>query len=98
MVQSILGFHTQANCSNFLESVDRFLEARIDRERQAVVIGGARRWCVPTPFPSSGRVAGNVRPRMPRPVAAQVRADFGLPPDALLGVGVDRLDYTKGHR
>jgi hypothetical protein len=37
---SIIGFHTQAHCNNFLESVDRFLEARIDRERHSVVKGG----------------------------------------------------------
>ena len=37
---SIIGFHTQAHCNNFLESVDRTLEARIDRERQSVVLGG----------------------------------------------------------
>ncbi len=37
---SILGFHTQAHCNNFLESVDRTMEARIDRERQSVVVGG----------------------------------------------------------
>ena len=37
---SILGFHTQAHCNNFLESVDRTLEARIDRERQSVVVAG----------------------------------------------------------
>ena len=30
---SILGFHTQFDCNNFVESVDRFLEARIDREQ-----------------------------------------------------------------
>ena len=27
---------------------------------------------------------------------AEIRAELGLPPDHLLGVGVDRLDYTKG--
>ena len=30
---SVLGFHTQFHCNNFLDTVDRFLEARIDREQ-----------------------------------------------------------------
>jgi hypothetical protein len=34
---SILGFHTQVHCNNFLDSVDQFLEARIDKEQNAVV-------------------------------------------------------------
>ena len=29
---SILGFHTQFHCNNFLDTVDRLLEARVDRE------------------------------------------------------------------
>jgi trehalose 6-phosphate synthase len=37
---SILGFHTQFDCNNFLECVDRFMEARIDREQNAVVQHG----------------------------------------------------------
>ena len=37
---SILGFHTRFHCNNFLEGVDRFLESRIDRERNS---GDARR-------------------------------------------------------
>ncbi len=32
--RSILGFHTQLHCNNFLDAVDRYLEARIDREQQ----------------------------------------------------------------
>ena len=35
---SILGFHTQLHCNNFLDSVDRYLETRIDREQNAVVM------------------------------------------------------------
>ena len=27
----VLGFHTQFHCNNFMETVDRFLESRIDR-------------------------------------------------------------------
>ena len=37
---SILGFHTQFHCNNFLDTVDRVLEARVDREDFAVTLRG----------------------------------------------------------
>jgi len=93
---SILGFHTQYHCNNFLDAVDRFLEARLDRAESAVVHRGRRtlvraypisiewpvRWLRDLPSPAECRKA--------------VFAELGLAPDARLGVGVDRLDYTKG--
>ena len=93
---SILGFHTQAHCNNFLHGVDRYLEARIDRERQAVVMGG--RETLVRPYPISIEWPNHWVTGAP-PVAEcarRVREELGLPADCLLGVGVDRLDYTKG--
>jgi trehalose 6-phosphate synthase len=93
---SIVGFHTQAHCNNFLESVDRYLEARVDRERHSVFLGGRETLVRPYPISiewPSRWLAG--APPVDR-CRAEVRQDLGLPPDALLGVGVDRLDYTKG--
>ena len=93
---SILGFHTQFHCNNFVDGVDRFLESRIDREQNAVVHQGQRTLVRPYPisieWPSTWV-------RSAPPVAecrAGVFDELGLAPDALLGVGVDRLDYTKG--
>src|SRR5690349_8907212 len=37
---SILGFHTQFHCNNFFDTVDRFLEARVDRETFSISYGG----------------------------------------------------------
>ncbi len=37
---SIVGFHIQFHCNNFIDSVDRFLESRIDRESAAISYGG----------------------------------------------------------
>ena len=37
---SILGFHTQFHCNNFVDTVDRMLEARVDRESFTVSYGG----------------------------------------------------------
>jgi trehalose 6-phosphate synthase len=93
---SILGFHTQAHCNNFLEAVDRVLEARIDRSTNAVVHGG--RTTLVRPYPIS--IEWPNRWALQSPPAdecrEQVLAQLKLAPDALLGVGVDRLDYTKG--
>jgi trehalose 6-phosphate synthase len=93
---SILGFHTQSHCNNFVESVDRFLEARIDREQDAVVQHG--RSCLVRAYPIS--LEWPVRWSSTTPPAAECRRalceELKLKPEALIGVGVDRLDYTKG--
>jgi trehalose 6-phosphate synthase len=93
---SILGFHTQFHCNNFLDGVDRFLESRIDREQNAVVHQGQHTLVRPYPisieWPSRWLTAIPPAPEC----RASVFAELGLPPDARLGVGVDRLDYTKG--
>ncbi len=93
---SMLGFHTQAHCNNFMDSVDRYLESRIDRERQAVVQQG--RSTLIRPYPIS--LEWPVRWLASLPSAEECRRsvldELGLPPGTRLGVGVDRLDYTKG--
>ena len=93
---SILGFHTQQHCNNFIDSVDAYVESRIDRETRAIV-QGPRRTLV-RPYPISIEWPVHWLADLP-PVAtcrASVRSELGLRDDALLGVGIDRLDYTKG--
>ncbi|MBI4743075.1 MAG: trehalose-6-phosphate synthase [Betaproteobacteria bacterium] len=93
---SILGFHTQFHCNNFVDTVDRFLEARVDRESFTVSLGGkltaVRRYPISIAWPPE--------PEMLEKSVADCRADLrlanDLPPDHRLGTGVDRLDYTKG--
>ena len=93
---SILGFHTQFHCNNFIDSVDRFLETRIDRDRNAVVQRG--RATLVRPYPISVEWPVRWLKDLPSPADCRqsVFKELGLPSDALLGVGVDRLDYTKG--
>ncbi len=93
---SILGFQTQFHCNNFLDSVDRFLEARIDREQFAVVQHGRGTLVRPYPISLEWPVRWSSAAPEPDLCRAQVFSELGLPADALLGVGVDRLDYTKG--
>ncbi len=93
---SILGFHTQLHCNNFIDSVDAFMESRIDRESNAIVQGDRR--TLVRPYPISIEWPESRLEGVP-PVAEcrrLVRAQLGLSENALLGVGVDRLDYTKG--
>jgi trehalose 6-phosphate synthase len=93
---SIVGFHTQFHCNNFVDSVERFLEARTDREQNAVVQHG--RSTLVRPYPIS--LEWPVRWAKTAPTSDECRRsvfeELRLEPDALLGIGVDRLDYTKG--
>lgn len=93
---SIIGFHTQLHCNNFLDSVDRYLETRIDRESNAVIMQGQR--TLVRPYPIAIEWPNHWVETAPSPPECRSRVwrDWGLKPNALLGVGVDRLDYTKG--
>ncbi len=93
---SILGFHTQLHCNNFLEAADRFLESRIDREDFAI-IRNQRRTLV-RPYPISVEWPNRWADAAPSAdkCRAEVLAELKLPIDARIGVGVDRMDYTKG--
>ncbi|MEO8596933.1 MAG: trehalose-6-phosphate synthase [Candidatus Solibacter sp.] len=93
---SILGFHTQFHCNNFMDTVDRYLETRIDREHNAVVMQGHRTLIRPYPISVEWPVHWVESAPSPEDCRAQVWRDLKLKPGALLGVGVDRLDYTKG--
>jgi trehalose 6-phosphate synthase len=93
---SILGFHTQLHCNNFLDSVDRYLETRRDREHNAVVMRGRRTLVRPYPISLEWPVRWVESAPSAEECRAQVWRELGLKPDALLGIGVDRLDYTKG--
>jgi trehalose 6-phosphate synthase len=93
---SICGFQTQAHCNNFLDSVDRYLESRIDRERQSVVVAGRETLVRPYPISIDWPSRWTAVAPPVEECRASLRKELGLPPDALIGVGVDRLDYTKG--
>jgi trehalose 6-phosphate synthase len=93
---SILGFHTQFHCNNFTDAVDRFLETRIDRERSAVVRHGRATLVRPYPISVEWPVRWLTGLPAARDCRGSVSTELGLPANALLGIGVDRLDYTKG--
>ena len=92
----ILGFHLRYHCLNFVETVDRFLEARVDAEKLAVSYQGAltkvRAFPISVDFEAISAEAAT--PEVDDEVA-RLREHYGLNAE-FLAVGVDRLDYTKG--
>ncbi len=94
---SIIGFHTQQHCNNFFDSVDAYVESRIDRERRAVVRRDRGETLVrPYPISIEWPVRWMEGIASVEDCRREIREALGLAPDALLGVGVDRMDYTKG--
>src|SRR6185369_13460789 len=91
----LLGFHTQGDCNNFLESVDRALECRIDRERFAVQRGGRDTTVRPFPISVDPALADEYLGSDWEQRAQALRKKHRLG-DRQLIVGVDRVDYTKG--
>ncbi len=93
---SILGFHTQFHCNNFVDTVDRQLEARVDRETFSVSYKGhlttVKRYPISIEWPPA--VAAKTLPVVE--CREKIRARHDLPEEHALGIGIERLDYTKG--
>lgn len=93
----IIGFHTQFHCNNFLDTVDRFLESKIDWEQFSVTRGNYTTLVKPFPISvsfdsfsdklSAFQEKISLRETILKEIDASVK---------YLGVGVDRIDYTKG--
>jgi alpha,alpha-trehalose-phosphate synthase [UDP-forming] len=94
----LVGFHIQSHCNNFLQTADRVVESRIDWEHFSLLRQGHR--TIVRPFPISvdltddesiesdnHRVNYFERSALMRSLG--VEANF-------MGIGVDRVDYTKG--
>ena len=92
---TILGFHTPFHRKNFLDTVDRYLETRIEQEASTITYGGeltqVAQYPISIAWPEPQADAASV-PDCRR----TIRQALALPEHQLLGIGVDRLDYTKG--
>jgi trehalose-6-phosphate synthase len=94
---TILGFHTRFHCKNFIETVDRYLEARIEHEHSTISFREdetlVEAYPISIEWPSDETIANwSSVPEARR----AVRERLGLPQDVKLAVGIDRFDYTKG--
>ncbi|MBI3549710.1 MAG: trehalose-6-phosphate synthase [Elusimicrobia bacterium] len=94
LASDIVGFHTQYHCNNFLDTVDRVVECRIDREHFSVQRGSHTAYV--KPFPISVAFSEPVPGRFDRARARAIVKEKTGASAPLLAVGVDRMDYTKG--
>ncbi len=94
----LIGFHIQTHCNNFLETVDHALEALTEWDRFAVNRQGhvtrVRPYPISVAFPENSP-AEEEEERNTGSERAKICAELGIEA-SLLGVGVDRVDYTKG--
>lgn len=95
----LIGFHIQAHCNNFLETVDHAIESRIEWDR--FVVNRNNHLTAVRPHPISVAFSDSNWPEevnkgesAPRG-RAEILEELG-PETKFFGVGVDRVDYTKG--
>jgi|GEM_PF-348035 len=92
----LLGFHTRYLCNNFLETVDRTVESRVDYGGYSVTRNNRQTLVRPYPisvdYEAISQGVGGVAVQRQR---AQLQREMGIT-GGLIGLGVDRLDYTKG--
>lgn len=90
----LLGFHVQYHCNNFLDTANRLLESRVDTEKFSVVRGDSQTFVRAFPISINGHTdRGPSQKDLDR--IEHIRREFQLH-DKIVGIGVDRIDYTKG--
>lgn len=91
----LIGFHTQLHLNNFIETVERELESLIGFEQFTITHADHTSYI--KTFPISIAFYNNLNPKggIQKPDREKTLKDLGVE-TKYLGVGVDRLDYTKG--
>jgi trehalose 6-phosphate synthase len=92
----IVGFQTAEDCGSFLDTIQSMIPARVDRRHNVVHYRGHStrvraypvgiEWTNPCVRGTPGAPA----------CRDSIRRELQLPAGTQLGVGIDRLDYTKG--
>ena len=91
----LIGFHTQYHCNNFLETVNNSLESRVLWENFSVKIGNKFTLVKPFPISIAFTLKDFERNDSSLTSASELLKLHGITAK-YMGVGVDRIDYTKG--
>ena len=89
----LIGFHIPLHCNNFLDTVDRVLESRTDREHMTARRRGHTTHIRPYPVSVAKTLESDILE--PRRSLDDMLVEFGTNAESIV-LGVDRLDYTKG--
>jgi trehalose 6-phosphate synthase len=90
----LIGFHTQYHCNHFLETVNNALESRVLWENFSVKMGGRTTYVKPFPI-SIAFTLKDYDIDLPKISPSQLLIEYGVTAQ-FIGIGVDRIDYTKG--
>lgn len=93
----LLGFHVERYGRQFLACVDEFLpDASVDRSRLLVDYEGSTTRVVATPMGVDAETYDRTARSTDPVVVHSLFDDCEIDDDTVLGLGVDRLDYSKG--
>jgi trehalose-6-phosphate synthase len=90
----LIGFHTQYHCNHFLETVNNALESRVLWDDFTVKKAGHTTYIKPFPI-SIDFTLKDYDIASPKIKPSQLLYEYGLV-SKFIGIGVDRIDYTKG--
>jgi trehalose 6-phosphate synthase len=92
----LLGFHIRYHCNNFMDTIARTLEARVDYENYEITFNNSktavRTYPISVDFDEFSQLAQSEE------VTSEVKrlkSKFSLR-DEIVGIGIERFDYTKG--
>ncbi len=92
----LLGFHILYHCNNFMDTVDRTIQSKIDREKYEVHVGDRK--TLVKAFPISvdfERISADAQSKEVNAEIERLKGVLGFE-NEVIGLGLDRFDYTKG--
>ena len=97
LANDMLGFHLRYYDGNFINTVEKEIEARIDKERTSIICHGHETMI--RAFPISvdfQKISHDVDSQVVKERAARFKEELSISPDLKIIIGLDRIDYTKG--
>jgi trehalose-6-phosphate synthase len=91
----IIGFHTQNHCNNFMNTVGRELEALLDMDTFTITKNNHATAVKPFPISIAFSKRSSEQQKTQDARSKEALKKLGVKTD-FVGIGVDRLDYTKG--